>query len=233
MRILVLVGSSLSLVVVAMPRTNLINLAMKRIGSLTWTAWFCSWTARTACKLRFCTRCIYWFRWSDSYSWGSVGHLWDQWERISILRRSFIVLSEVYRRTQSTVLHSKHFPCCCSRRLSFAALGLTCGICDFVGPHNLCGSSPPGYRVIASHSLPMLLQWEPLFLKNSLLMPWQVQCKSRHTFPTYVHIVLVSQKDTTSIISQYKTCSSICALASLSDLGSGIMMKTGNQGPVD
>ena len=38
------------------------------------------------------------------------------------------------------------------------------------------------YPVISSHSLPTLLEPEPLFLPNSLWMPWKVQCESCHIF---------------------------------------------------
>jgi hypothetical protein len=79
-----------------------------------------------------------------------------------------------------------------------------------------------GYPVISSHALPTLLEPEPLFLTNSGWMPRKVRCESRHIFAAYVHIVLVSHGDTTSIISRYITCSSICALASISDLRFGI-----------
>jgi hypothetical protein len=90
-----------------------------------------------------------------------------------------------------------------------------------------------GYLVISSHALPTLLEPEPLILTNSLWMRRNVRCESRHIFAAYVHIVLVSHGDTTSIISRYITCSSICALASISDLGFGMMMGKGNQGPAD
>jgi len=83
--------------------------------------------------------------------------------------------------------------------ISFPALGLTRSFWDFVDPRNLCGSSRPGYPVISSHPLPMLLEPEPLFLTNSLRMPWLVRCESWHIFAAYVHIVLVSHEDTTTL----------------------------------
>jgi len=61
-----------------------------------------------------------------------------------------------------------------------------------------------------------------------------VRCKSLcPIFTEYVHIVLVSHGDTTSIISRYSTCSSICTSASISDLEFGKMIGKENQGPVD
>jgi len=38
---------------------------------------------------RFCTCRLLWFRWSDMHSWGPVEHLWDQWDKISVLDCGF------------------------------------------------------------------------------------------------------------------------------------------------
>jgi hypothetical protein len=57
--------------------------------------------------------------------------------------------------------------------------------------------------------------------------------ESRHIFAAYIHIVLISHRDTTSIISRYITCSTICALAAISDFGFGMMMGKGNHGPAN
>jgi len=115
--------------------------------------------------------------------------------------------------------------------VTFASMLARC-FREFVDPRNLCGSSRLG-----TLSFPLTL-----FLRSSSqnrsssLIPFG--CRERsgarvcHIFAAYDHIVLVSHGDTTSIISRYITCSSICALVSISDFGFGMMGK-GNQGPAD
>ena len=52
------------------------------------------------------------------------------------------------------------------------------------------------------------------------MVNWPVRCQSLcPIFSEYVHIVVVSHGDTTSIISKYRMCSGICVLASYLQLG--------------
>ena len=81
---------------------------------------------------------------------------------------------------------------------------------------------------ISFNTLPPLIEPEQLFLTNSLWMAWKVRWESHHMITAYVHMVHVSQGDTTSIISRFITGSTIWALASISYLGLGMMKAKGN-----
>jgi len=126
---------------------------------------------------QFCTCRLPWFGLGDRHSWGPVEHLRDHWERISVLHQGCIESSVVHTQPQSAVLLSLFR--------------------DFVDTRNLCGSSRPGYLVISSHALPMLLEPKSLFLTNTLWMPWKVRCESCRIFGAYVQIVVVSHEHTT------------------------------------
>jgi hypothetical protein len=97
---------------------------------------------------------------------------------------------------------------------------------------------------VVPHGLVTLLFPVTLFLysssqnRSSSRIPfgWCERCGARvcHIFAACVLIVLISHGDMTSVISTYSTCSRLCALASISNLGFGFgMMGKGNQGPAE
>jgi len=68
-------------------------------------------------------------------------------------------------------------------------------------------------------------------LQINHVVNWPVGCNSLCSiFGEYMHIVLVSHGDMTSIISRHSTCSGIFTLASISDLEFGKMIGNENQG---
>jgi len=119
-----------------------------------------------------------------THSWRLVEHLRDLWERISVLHRGFIESSVVHTQPQSAVL-------LCSR--------------DYIDPRNLCGSSRPG---TLSYPLTLFLRSSSQNCSSSRIpFGCRERCSMRncHIFAAYVHLVLVSHGDTTSIISRYIT----------------------------